>query len=391
MQIGPALVELVQPNVPEDDAAALPAATAVEGDGVAAMNRWDADPEGEADVEPAAGKGRVDLKAQKAAKKLAKQHAKQLQKEAAAALQAAATAAISTGERRALGKASEPAGEASKAMKAGAVAPAGGADEQGSAPSRKKAKKTPTAALSKHLAPLASAKPAVDMNRWDADPEAAEAADVGVPEVNGSLMSAAVAVEPAKATKAAHAAKAGMPVGSLKKKHNEKGAERASAAAAAPSEAAPLAAVAPAPATLDINRWDADPEALEDRGLDALGTATPSLDTHPAASHDATLWTGATGGAHAGLTANGGTRKLKAGKQGARAVLRPVAGVSGDDLGDEFDIEIEDEGEGGPKKKKKAKQAGRRSTGSGGDAALPVPAWEADAGPMTKQMKQVVF
>ncbi|KAK9866808.1 hypothetical protein WJX84_009876 [Apatococcus fuscideae] len=33
VRIGPALVELVQPNVPEDDAAALPAATAVEGDG----------------------------------------------------------------------------------------------------------------------------------------------------------------------------------------------------------------------------------------------------------------------------------------------------------------------------------------------------------------------
>lgn len=222
--------------------------------------------------------------------------------------------------------------------------------EEPSEPRPKKVKKQKVAAeLAAALGPATQMQPAADVNRWDADPEAADAAgtDGQLPDC---LYANAAGVAP-----------------SQKKAVNKK--LKAAKQNAKPSTADPVPANGAAPAhVVDINRWDADPEALEGLG--------PELDVPNGVSSE--------------TQADGALQMMAgspaAGKKQARpSKLQPVAGVSGDDLGDEFDIAVEEEEEGVKKKKGKKKQAAL------GGRSEQLPVWQADGAPKPKQLKQVVF
>ncbi len=486
MQIGPALVDLVQPSIPEPSPAALPADANGE---TAAMNHWDADPEGEAEAGgqlPAAtatgaAKGKAGIQAEKDAKKALKKRARQLQREAAAD--------ISTAEAE--GTFGRKAAPASASAAAPAVAADIGlaADVSAAEPSKKKARKAAVQAQ-----PHAEAKPAqeasvqvpsnkeakkaarqplaqaalmksepvaADINRWDADPEAAagdalqpaeppstdiakssrkkakvksadlapsaeptqgkrkkakkqdmsagtaifelkaatqlQNADVGSEAVEAVAHAFApvVAADPTDSAAAdftataAGADGAARPITKKSKKTKKSPAAMASASLVANSEGASLKEEhTAAPSADDVNRWDADPEAWESDPLPII-----ALDMLAAPVEDEQL---------AGLQLK---PSQHAARKDARDVdqqpvhkahvgkkLQAVAGVSGDDLGDEFDIAGEDEDEGSGKKRKGSsnKQIGRRSQAEGRDQSLQLPSWRSDVS-KSKPIKQVIF
>ena len=212
--------------------------------------------------------------------------------------------------------------------------------------------------------------PAAEVNRWwDADPEAADAEMTGVSAVSQrhEALDATHSV-PSTGPKTNVLPLQPAQAGSIKPKKAARVAMEPSTANA--SSAGGDAAGLPT----NINCWDADPEALEGMDMESHRKGMSSKAQAAERQHEL----------QASPTANGMKRKPRPSK------LRPVAGVSGDDLGDEFDIAVEgeEEEEGQRKKKGKRKQAG---PGGKRDAARDLPAWQFDIAPQAKQMKQVVF
>ncbi|KAK9821490.1 hypothetical protein WJX74_002112 [Apatococcus lobatus] len=346
VRIGPALVELVKPIVTED-AAAGDATRSGEGHQKGA-DGWAADLGDEQ-----SGKCKEKSKAEQEAKKSLKKRAKQLQKQAAADQQG--TTAL---ERKAL---------PIPMLEEDAAFEAGNSSAQPPELHVKKAKKQKaTVASASALKP--ALQPVADINRWDADPEAA---DVGMTDAPAPLH-LHKAPDDSAALSAANQTKAAK-VASKKQKRAFKKAPPGSSA----SDPAPTHSRADGMAA-DINRWDADPEASHDTPLDLQGGSAPTSVPQEAQT------VGVQPEIQQPLTANGTKHKPIISK------LKPVIGVSGDDLGDEFDIAVEDEEEedAGMKRKGKKKKAAQ---GAGRAASSQLPAWQSDGGSEAKRMKQVIF
>ena len=474
-------MDLVQPSIPETAPAALPADANGE---TAAMNHWNADPEGEAEaggqLPAGAAKGKAGSQAEKDAKKALKKRARQLQREAAADIStaeaegtfgrkaASASAATATAAGVSLAadtSAAEPSKK--KARKAALQAPSQAEaktalDASAQVPSNKKAKKAVQQPLSQ-AAPAKSEPVAADINRWDADPEAAagdalqplepsstdiaksirKKAKVASPDLAPSVeptqgkrkkakkqdMSSGVAItEPqaaappqlqnadvnsgaveaaahdfvpvmvdptggAAASLTATAAKTDGTAWPVTKKA-KKTKKQSSAAVPSPSLAAkPVGASlkegdTAAPSADNVNRWDADPEAWESDPLPiiALDMLAAPVENEQAASSQLKP------SQHAARkdTRDADQQPVHGAPFGKK--LQAVAGVSGDDLGDEFDIAVDDEDERSGKKRKGSgnKQMGRRSQAEGRDQSLQLPNWQSE-GLKSKPIKQVVF
>ena len=232
----------------------------------------------------------------------------------------------------------------------------------------KKAKKQRSAAESAP-ALIPPVQPAADINRWDADPEAADAEMTAEP----------ASQQQHEALDTTHSVPTAGPKTLQPAKAVSKKQKKAAREAMKPSAVGPSPASGNAPGLpVNINRWDADPEALAATPLDlhSTGTLNGMSSGARAAERQHEF--------RASPTANGIKRKSRPSK------LQPVAGVSGDDLGDEFDIAVENEEEEEGQRNKKGK---RKQAGPGGkrDAARDLPAWQSDIAPAAKQMKQVVF